>query len=109
MQGSQILIVLSSSSVKVWPTLYSIPALVNVAEPYNVQSDAAAAVPSLMLMLKCAQNEAEAYLWEHCPRTVHRFVAFAQRLDDRHGVNAAVKWRDIAVSAVHALNPKTCC
>ncbi len=55
------------------------------------------------------QNEAEAYLWEHCPRTVHRFVAFAQRLDDRQGVNAALKWRDIAVSALHVLNPQAFC
>ena len=55
------------------------------------------------------QNEAEAYLWEHCPRTVHRFVAFAQGLDDRQGVNAALKWRDIAVSALHVLNPKAFC
>ena len=51
------------------------------------------------------QNDAEEYLWEHCPRTVHRFAAFAQRLDDKRGVNAALKWRDIAVSASAACLP----
>ena len=44
------------------------------------------------------QNESETYLWEHCPKTVHRFAAFAQRLDDRKGINIALKWQDILVS-----------
>ena len=37
-------------------------------------------------------------MWEHCPKTTHRFIAFAQRLDDQKGVNAAAKWQDILVS-----------
>lgn len=45
------------------------------------------------------QNEAERFLWEYCPKMVHRFAAFAQRLDDQQGVNAALKWHNIAVSA----------
>ena len=38
-------------------------------------------------------------MWEHCPKTTHRFIAFAQHLDDRKGVNAAAKWQDILVSS----------
>ena len=51
-------------------------------------------------LCKDVQNEAEEFLWEHCPRTVHRFAAFAQRLDDQQGVSAALKWRNIAVRAL---------
>ena len=38
-------------------------------------------------------------MWEHCPKTTHRFIAFAQHLYGRKGVNAAAKWQDTLVSS----------
>ena len=44
------------------------------------------------------QIDCDAYLWQHCPKTVHRFNAFAQRLDGQKGTNPALKWQNILVS-----------
>ena len=45
------------------------------------------------------QTDCDAYLWQHCPKTVHRFNAFAQRLDGQKGTNPALKWQSILVSS----------
>ena len=55
------------------------------------------------------QNESEAYLWRHCPKTVHRFIAFAQRLNDVRGVASALKWQDILASAPFPTYPRALC
>ena len=45
------------------------------------------------------QTDCDAYLWQHCPKTVHRFNAFAQRLDGQKGTNPSLKWQSILVSS----------
>ncbi len=61
--------------------------------------------------MPCLQNESEAHMWEHYPKTTHRFIAFAQRLDDQKRVTVAAKWQEILVSPhqhavlLHTMSP----